>query len=320
MVGAWLASKAPTLKATIRASYRPLLDVCIFPTWERVPLSGVTHADVAAWVAQLAGEVGPSRCRKSATLLSGILASAVRDQRLSRNPCEGVSLPRLPEQRQWFLTLVQLNALDVEASDYRLFVMASVSEVAGRQVWSTPKNHQSREVPVPRSLMAELGSDSRRPGAWRAGLPESERRCDPECQLAASGRAGAIRRTGLAGLRPHDLRHTAASLAITSGASVKHVQRMLAHKDAALMLNVHASLFVDERRPLTVTAVDQAICRAPPAGCEPATRGLGMRAGRPRGRRGVDPHAQAVPQRFALPRGSSRDYRTSCGLCAAWPR
>jgi hypothetical protein len=36
------------------------------------------------------------------------------------------------------------------------------------------------------------------------------------------------------------------SLAIASGASVKHVQRMLGHKDAAMTLNVYASLFEND--------------------------------------------------------------------------
>jgi integrase len=44
-------------------------------------------------------------------------------------------------------------------------------------------------------------------------------------------------------LTPHDLRHTAASLAISSGASVKSIQRMLGHKDAAMTLNVYGGLF-----------------------------------------------------------------------------
>jgi integrase len=56
----------------------------------------------------------------------------------------------------------------------------------------------------------------------------------------------AVAAAGLTGLTPHDLRHTAASLAIASGASVKHIQRMLGHKDAAMTLNVYASLFEDD--------------------------------------------------------------------------
>ena len=89
----WMASRSVSLKATTVESYRSLLERCVSPTWERVPLASVRHADVAAWVGRLAGQVGPSRCRKAATLLRGIMAAAVRDQRLSRNPCVSVSLP-----------------------------------------------------------------------------------------------------------------------------------------------------------------------------------------------------------------------------------
>jgi integrase len=45
---------------------------------------------------------------------------------------------------------------------------------------------------------------------------------------------------GLPGLRVHDLRHTAASLAIASGANVKAVQSMLGHASAAMTLDVYA--------------------------------------------------------------------------------
>ncbi|MDO0975979.1 site-specific integrase [Mycolicibacterium frederiksbergense] len=44
----------------------------------------------------------------------------------------------------------------------------------------------------------------------------------------------------------HDLRHTAASLSIASGANVKVVQRMLGHKSAAMTLDVYADLFDDD--------------------------------------------------------------------------
>lgn len=41
----------------------------------------------------------------------------------------------------------------------------------------------------------------------------------------------------------HALRHTAASLAISAGANVKVVQRMLGHASAAMTLDVYADLF-----------------------------------------------------------------------------
>lgn len=45
---------------------------------------------------------------------------------------------------------------------------------------------------------------------------------------------------------PHDMRHTAASLAISAGANVKAVQRMLGHASAAMTLDTYADLFDDD--------------------------------------------------------------------------
>ena len=48
------------------------------------------------------------------------------------------------------------------------------------------------------------------------------------------------------GLRIHDLRHTAASVAIRSGANVKALQRMLGHESATMTLDVYAGLWDDD--------------------------------------------------------------------------
>ena len=42
---------------------------------------------------------------------------------------------------------------------------------------------------------------------------------------------------------PHDLRHTAASIAVHAGANVKGLQRMLGHASASMTLDVYADLF-----------------------------------------------------------------------------
>ena len=55
----------------------------------------------------------------------------------------------------------------------------------------------------------------------------------------------------------HDLRHTAASLAISAGANVKAVQRMLGHASAAMTLDTYADLFEDDLDAVA-SALDQA--------------------------------------------------------------
>lgn len=56
---------------------------------------------------------------------------------------------------------------------------------------------------------------------------------------------------------PHDLRHTAASLAVSAGANVKAVQRMLGHASAAMTLDVYSDLFDDD-----LNAVSKALDKA----------------------------------------------------------
>ena len=51
---------------------------------------------------------------------------------------------------------------------------------------------------------------------------------------------------GRPALHLHDLRHTAASLAVQAGANVKALQRMLGHASAAMTLDVYADLFDDD--------------------------------------------------------------------------
>jgi integrase len=57
---------------------------------------------------------------------------------------------------------------------------------------------------------------------------------------------------------PHDLRHTAASLAVSAGANVKAVQRMLGHAKASMTLDVYADLFDDDLDGVAVS-LDTAI-------------------------------------------------------------
>jgi integrase len=48
------------------------------------------------------------------------------------------------------------------------------------------------------------------------------------------------------GLHPHELRHTAASLAIASGATIKVVQQMLGHKSATMTLDLYGHHNADQ--------------------------------------------------------------------------
>ena len=69
--------------------------------------------------------------------------------------------------------------------------------------------------------------------------------------------AGALGRAGLEPMTVHDLRHTAASPAISAGANVKSVQAMLGHASATMTLDTYADLFPDDLDAVAV-ALDAA--------------------------------------------------------------
>ena len=56
----------------------------------------------------------------------------------------------------------------------------------------------------------------------------------------------AVEAAGLGQLRIHDLRGTAASLMISTGANIKAVQRQLGHASAAMTLDLYGHLYEDD--------------------------------------------------------------------------
>jgi integrase len=55
--------------------------------------------------------------------------------------------------------------------------------------------------------------------------------------------ARAVKGAGVQSITPPDLRHTCASLAVSAGANVLALARMLGHKDPSVTLRVYADLF-----------------------------------------------------------------------------
>lgn len=279
-VGAWAAAwfaGRVHLKEKTLAGYESLLRTRILPAWAKVPLVSVANADVVAWVAGMrACGLSASRTRQSYHLFSSMLDAAVRDRRLATNPAAGVDLPRMPKSERRYLDHGQVAELAAACGDYellclvlaycglrygeaaalrvkrvdlmrrRLEIVESMTTISGRAVFGTPKTGRTRSVPVPAFLADRL----------KYALAELE----PDAFVFAAPRGGvlrvndfrrrwfdqAARSVGLDGLVPHELRHTAASLAIASGASVKGVQAILGHASAAMTLDLYGHLFGDE--------------------------------------------------------------------------
>ncbi|MFR0558051.1 tyrosine-type recombinase/integrase [Pseudoscardovia radai] len=279
---AWIAAKQTRCKPSYIETLRLAWKAHVEPRWGAARLDQVTRQGVQEWVSGLAATRSPSVTLRAHGILHGILTMAVTDGLIPMDPARGVELPRRTHGAHRYLTPAQLLALadasgwrrgivltlgltglrwgelvalDVRDADLkrrRLDVRRSMTETGEGLVESAPKTWERRTVAYPPILdpvMAEA-TEGREPDEPLFADPRGGRLrrthgpCTPSSWFYwAKKRAGA----GIdPGLTVHDLRHTAASIMVASGANVKAVQRQLGHASASMTLDVYADLFDDD--------------------------------------------------------------------------
>ncbi|MBS1906189.1 MAG: site-specific integrase [Actinobacteria bacterium] len=169
-----------------------------------------------------------------------------------------------------------LRVKHLDAQRRRVSIEENAVIVNGHVEPGTPKTHEKRSVPYPAFLddAIKRASSKKRPGdllwpaleggylspgnavsGWFAGAVKRVRAED--IKAADDARAkGEDEPPVMPRVTPHDLRHTAASLAISAGANVKAVQRMLGHASAVMTLDTYADLFEDDLEEVA-TALDK---------------------------------------------------------------
>jgi integrase len=267
---------SPSSKRTGEIAWR----VHVRPRWGNTPVSAILPSEVKDWVAEMDRDLGPVSIERNFGTLAGILDAAVDDRRISSNPIRGkVKLPPRKKKPHVYLTHGQVWALaeaaDDKNADNRTLVLflaytgLRYGEAAGLRVGDydrkrrrvavvenatavgsvvevgTPKDRESRTVPIPMFLLAMLDEQCRGKDGAELLFPGPNGYLRPSHSTTGWFEYARVR-AGLPRLTPHDLRHTAASLAVSAGANVKAVQRMLGHASAAMTLDVYADLFDDD--------------------------------------------------------------------------
>lgn len=242
--------------AKIRAHFGPM------------QLSAVRPSHVRSWTSKLkAGGAADSYVYALHSRLSQIMADAVHDGVIARNPCSRRTSPGAGKQRPYVATTEQVWALHDAVPDHLrgavllgAFAGLRTAEVCGLRVVDVDfmrgvispavqypddplKSDTSRTpVPIPRSLAVDLsvGAGER---TWLVETPFGEQVGPWQIDRAvreARGPAGMPD-----GFRFHDLRHYFASLLISAGADVKVVQARLRHASAKTTLDTYAHLWPD---------------------------------------------------------------------------
>ena len=273
--------------------------VHVAPTWGTVPVADIRKTAIQGWVSGLTTGDAERKAKGATTVirafgvLAAILDEAVDDRRILTNPARGVNLPRKPKKQHVYLTHEQVHLLaaeskyptlilvlaycglrwgeatalrvrDLDMLKRRLRVEENAVMVGSKIEVGTPKSHKRRIVPFPKFLAEPLAGQCA--GKHRDDLvfPGEDGGYLRSARVHEDNRswfAGAVNRSGVPRITPHDLRHSAASFAVSSGANVKAVQRMLGHSSAAMTLDVYADLFADDLDAVA-TALDHAVSAA----------------------------------------------------------
>ncbi len=295
----WLRER-PNLRPRTVELYEGELRLHILPVLGDLELSQLSSGRVRTWHADmLTGDrPGKSTVAKCYRLISSIMATALEDGLIGRNPCvlknAGVERPRErpiatvdevfalaeaiePRYRTLVLTatftglrLGELRALKRKRFDLLHMTVQVVEQLQelsdGTLVTGPPKSDAgSRVVSIPPAMLPELEAHL---GAWC--LPGEDELVFPGAQGRPFRRASlytawrrATRAIGLEDLHFHDLRHTGNTLAAATGASTKELMSRMGHASPrAALIYQHASR---ERDHAIAAALSDVFSAAKPA-------------------------------------------------------
>jgi len=286
----WLARR--DLKPRTRAHYQSLLDRQILPTFGRALLARVTPRQVADWHHELGG-TRPTLRAHAYGLLKALFNTAIAEDECVANPCRvrGASSTKraatvrpasldelealvaaMPERYRvmtllaaWcalrFGELTELRRKDVDLTQGLLHVRRGVARAEGVVVVGTPKSEAGRrDVSIPPHILPLLREHlATITAGGRDGLlfPAAG---DPTKHLAPATLYrvfyAAREKAGRPDLRWHDLRHTGAVLAASTGATLAELMGRLGHSTpAAAMRYQHAAAGRDHQIAQALSAL-----------------------------------------------------------------
>lgn len=276
----WRSTKGAISGKTL-GTYDSQLRLHLIPHFGEKPLTGINAAEIRKWVSKLAdSKTGATTIRQSYRLLRQIMEAAFLEERISRNPCAGIKLPKIVTADKRGLTREELTALVDECGQYGPVIMflgstglrigealalrvgdidqvnSSVSverswtkDAKGRSILGTStKTGSSRVVPIALETLKALEPFLRSKSSedWLFIGPRGK--VMDYDWLRQRIFMPAAKRLGLTGITIHSLRHTCASLLIALGAPITTVSHVLGHASVKMTLDTYGHYYEDDTR------------------------------------------------------------------------
>lgn len=276
----WLAAR--TIKPRTREHYAALLDRQILPTFGEVPVRLITPDLIRDWHTAL-GDRTPTLRAHAYSLLRSILSDAVHDGLIPSNPAhiraagnarrvhkiKPATLPELaalvdamPAKYRvmtllaaWcglrFGELTELRRSDIDLTNGVIRVRRGVVRTDAGYVVGTPKSTAGiRDVAIPPHLLPAVKEHLMGNVNGRGGLlfPAADGTSHMAPSTLYKSFYPARTKAGRPDLRWHDLRHTGAVLAASTGATLAELMGRLGHSTAGAALRYqHAAAGADKR-------------------------------------------------------------------------
>lgn len=273
---AWLTDRQTKdghpLAQTTLDHYGQVLRDYIYPRFGKIAVTSIAAADVRRWYAGLKTKTGPTARAHAYGLLRTILNTAVADELIDGNPCRIRGAGQSKRAREvrpatldeleiiaitvphryrlmillaaWcamrFGELAELRRSDVDAAAGVIWVRRGVTRTKGRHIVKGPKSESGkRDVNIPPHLMSAVRDHLNTHVTGRNGLlfPSSS---DPQKHMQPSTLYKvyypARKAAGREDLRFHDLRHTGATMAAATGATLRELMDRLGHSSPSAAL------------------------------------------------------------------------------------
>jgi integrase len=275
----WLESRRTVKRRTLESD-RGAWQNYIAPRFGRRPVASITTADVSSWLGDLMRRgLARSTVTRGLATLRSLLSFAVADGRVTMNAAAAAKAPTGGQARREgrFLDLDEVVALAhacrgpyaeliyvlamqglrwgelaglqvgdrvmVPGPGLRLSRAVLASNGGGELYVDTLKNKRARTVPLVPAVVpiVDRWSTGKSPDEWLFAAPEGGPLRETNWQRSVNWRE-AKATIGRPELRVHDLRHTAASVWLASGADPKVVQRVLGHATAAMTMDLYGHM------------------------------------------------------------------------------
>lgn len=283
----WLASKEKSLKPSTYASYESAFKTHITPFFKGKRLSEINNETVEEWVAWVQTQTirdGGKKPISNATIsklyryLRACLRRAYRRGYIAEYPCIDIDLPRVRKPEIVWLNEDEIIRL-LDAADEPERTLFAILGLSGLRLgeclalrwqdinfkmnaimvtrsWSQwngfdePKSEDSNRavpvLPVLKDILKAHGASRGKPADNDLLFPGvGERPLDPKTLQGVFAKT--LEKAKLKTVTMHSLRHSFATMYLGSGATIKDVQEVLGHSDAALTMRVYAKVLQSNR-------------------------------------------------------------------------